>query len=556
MSHVICLLLTLLACCAALADSLPDVPAMGAATAGDQSITVSFVPGALGSGQFVEYMAVCNNSVQSGTASPITVKGLTNGTAYGCRVRVTTTAGTSAWSALSNVVTPAAAPLAGGVRAIGSRQPLLWLGALIGFAAAGAGLVAFRRRRRAAADGATGLPLVQRVSDGLVLMVLGALWIPGLLALGMFVTGKTVADPSAPLIGVQEKRRHLSGGFQALMDGEVQKQVAAAVVQWVPLYATITRVFNQVQYAVFHTSSNREILVGRDGYLLHTKYTATYCNRDITAEAANLEAWAKMIAEIQRGFQLRGQKFVFVLTPSKVEYFSDKLPLGYPCPSRDRDIFIPEAIEYLKSAGVNYVDATAKMSEVHARYGYEPFPRSGIHWTELAASGSANEIIERLGEMPGNEATKQPPSFAVQAGQASWEEQDFANLLNLLWLPPADETAKMVRAVPALKDCPPPMSMVVVGNSFFTALARNLVARPCAPTVRQLFYFSVHQRHFYAQANDPKMELESLDFDLLKTADAVVLEEHAGIFANTSYTPALHKYITEGVLPQSARNKR
>ncbi len=86
--------------------TVPGAPTIGAATAGDASASVSFTPGSLGSGTLVNYTAACGAVTATGTSSPIIVTGLNNGTDYNCRVRTTSTVGTSAWSAASNTVIP------------------------------------------------------------------------------------------------------------------------------------------------------------------------------------------------------------------------------------------------------------------------------------------------------------------------------------------------------------------------------------------------------------------------------------------------------------------
>jgi len=86
--------------------TLPSAPTIGTATAGDASASVSFTPGAPGSGTLVNHTAACGTVTATGISSPIIVTGLTNGTGYNCWVRTTSTVGTSAWSAASNTVIP------------------------------------------------------------------------------------------------------------------------------------------------------------------------------------------------------------------------------------------------------------------------------------------------------------------------------------------------------------------------------------------------------------------------------------------------------------------
>ncbi|MDD5439126.1 MAG: fibronectin type III domain-containing protein, partial [Candidatus Omnitrophica bacterium] len=93
----------------------PGIPTGVTAVAGNALATVSFTAPASGGGAITgytvtPYVGAVAGTPTSGTASPITVTGLINGTTYTFTVTATSAGGTSAASAPSNSVTPATVP--------------------------------------------------------------------------------------------------------------------------------------------------------------------------------------------------------------------------------------------------------------------------------------------------------------------------------------------------------------------------------------------------------------------------------------------------------------
>lgn len=87
----------------------PDAPTIGTATPGDGQATVTFTPA--GTGATADSFTVTSDPdghTGTGASSPITVTGLTNGTAYAFTVVATNDAGNSDPSVASNSVTPQA----------------------------------------------------------------------------------------------------------------------------------------------------------------------------------------------------------------------------------------------------------------------------------------------------------------------------------------------------------------------------------------------------------------------------------------------------------------
>jgi hypothetical protein len=97
----------------------PDAPVIGTAAAGNAQATVSFTPPATDGGAAItSYTVTAKDSknvanggqTATGTGSPVTVTGLTNGDVYTFTVTATNSVGTGPASSASNAVIPASAP--------------------------------------------------------------------------------------------------------------------------------------------------------------------------------------------------------------------------------------------------------------------------------------------------------------------------------------------------------------------------------------------------------------------------------------------------------------
>ena len=90
---------------------VPDAPTIGTATAGVNSASVTFTaPANVGGGAITGYSVVSTPGgfVGTGASSPVTVSGLSTGTAYTFKVFATNVYGPSLFSAASNSVSPIA----------------------------------------------------------------------------------------------------------------------------------------------------------------------------------------------------------------------------------------------------------------------------------------------------------------------------------------------------------------------------------------------------------------------------------------------------------------
>jgi hypothetical protein len=196
---------------------------------------------------------------------------------------------------------------------------------------------------------------------------------------------------------------------------------------------------------------------------------------------------------------------------------------------------------------VKYVDATASMDDIKEKYGYEPFPKYGIHWTQLAAYPATLEIIRAINRAKGNSAII-PYEIAVSpAEEPVIQDYDYGLLLNVLWTPrPAPtDTATFSVTTPSPSQCPPPLAILTVGGSFFQALGANLSRGPCPPNIAHLFYLTVDT---YRYENGQLKGTGTADYELLTPAEIVIVEENIGVLP-AHHVSVYHKYLRTGRRP-------
>ena len=94
--------------CAAGDTAVPFAPTIGTATGGCSSASVAFTAGSPGTSAITGYRVKSSPGcfTATGSSSPITVSGLTNGTPYTFRVQATNSTGYGPYSSASNSVTP------------------------------------------------------------------------------------------------------------------------------------------------------------------------------------------------------------------------------------------------------------------------------------------------------------------------------------------------------------------------------------------------------------------------------------------------------------------
>jgi hypothetical protein len=109
-SSDVCTAFALAASTTVIAQEAPDAPTIASAEASSGQISLVFGAPNLRGSSLTGYEATCGSAVATGTVSPITVTGLTNGISYTCTVKANSNQGFSAASSASEALVPSTTP--------------------------------------------------------------------------------------------------------------------------------------------------------------------------------------------------------------------------------------------------------------------------------------------------------------------------------------------------------------------------------------------------------------------------------------------------------------
>lgn len=196
--------------------------------------------------------------------------------------------------------------------------------------------------------------------------------------------------------------------MQAVADGTYQKQWE----EWLGVSffgrSAVESCHNQINYSIFRDASG-EWVCGEDRYLFSKGQTRVYIQLPSAMYLPeDYDDYARKVARMQAALEGAGKKFVYLLTPTKVETYPEKLPwydrlAAEHGPSRDESghSLLVKAFE---TYGVHYYDCTEDILRMKDEGDLDIFYKTGHHWTLTACAAELNQIFDGIKSMtPGIE---------------------------------------------------------------------------------------------------------------------------------------------------------
>ena len=146
----------------------------------------------------------------------------------------------------------------------------------------------------------------------------------------------------------------------------------------------------ELNAALFHTSSEEQVLLGSDGWLYYASTLDDYMGRGLND--TELKRAASNLSLIQEYVEICGAKFLFTIAPNKNSIYPAQMPSFVPSAHETANA---ERIQpYFTSMGIHYQDLFSVLRD----RGEVLYYKTDSHWTDRGAALAADSILDAFGK--------------------------------------------------------------------------------------------------------------------------------------------------------------
>lgn len=347
-----------------------------------------------------------------------------------------------------------------------------------------------------------------------------------------------IVDRNITLSGVTATPEPVVMTAETLGNGSYQTYLNDVWESDFPGKKILLKIRNQILYSVCQVSPNKNVIVGKDGYLYEPNYILF---ENQTYPPNSEEYFATLgtnLAQLKTLLEQNGKELYVFVTPSKADYCKEYIPDRYMALNHEDDYDYTnysKLIEILDGNAINYFDSIAYINEnLDTETEAGPlFYASGIHWNHAWGNRAAAQFLDYMDtkskyDLSSVSVTTAPSDVPV------YPDTDLYDSLNLL-LPAEDnwyQTATVIDEAGA--DYP---KVFYRGGSFMGQSLNSLIKAG-------VFSEDVHfENNYYFMDNYSLVynlsafnAYEEIDLDsLLGKSDILVLEVNDGAIYTMSW---------------------
>lgn len=308
-------------------------------------------------------------------------------------------------------------------------------------------------------------------------IILSLLTVAALLALLI----QTVWHPynkMRPLSGFNIAKEVPTLSFENYKNGTLQRDLEVYSKEHFGFREWLLRLYNQYMWSCYHKTYNGWIDVGKDNWLYESEFVRDHYESmmykytdDANEMKRQFDETAENLYKLQEILKSRGTHIFVNMIPGKDVIYPEYLPENtrYTKPEG------VHAYDYYKKRfdelGVNYIDNVEWFKQLKGTADYPLFPKTGTHWSNLAATYAFDSIMRYM-ESIGGINMLNVNIGEKYVGKVREPDDDLEQLFNLaLPIKPNKHYYADVTVIPDPTAVKP--TLITIGDSYFWTISYN-----------------------------------------------------------------------------------
>ncbi|MBE6335090.1 MAG: hypothetical protein E7066_00195 [Lentimicrobiaceae bacterium] len=281
-----------------------------------------------------------------------------------------------------------------------------------------------------------------------------------------------------PLKGVTVKTELPKFTFESYSSNKFQSQFEKYTKENFGFREWTFRMYNQYIWSCYHKTNAFIVVEGKEGYLYEKEFvrdhyeSLMYNHTNDTSVMKDLfETEALRLWKVQELLKEHDIHIFVNLIPGKDIIYPEYLPENiYTRPDgiHAYDYYKPKFDEL----GINYIDNVTYFQEIKDKVDYPLFPKTGTHWTNIAATHAFDSIIRYM-EVLGNKNLLNLELSEKYPDKNRQPDDDLEQLLNIIFrIKPNVNYYTDVTVIPDSTAVKP--RLVTIGDSYFWTISYNI----------------------------------------------------------------------------------
>lgn len=298
--------------------------------------------------------------------------------------------------------------------------------------------------------------------------------------------------------------------------GTFQQEKAAWLNENYGFRNTLLRLHNQTGYSWWNHAYTNWVIVGKENYLLDSKYINSWQGYDFVGQAV-IDDKTRKLKALQHELSKRGNALLVIIAPGKASYFPEYLP--DTC--KPNKVNTTNYESYVKTFGreqIRTFDVRKWFNILKKQSKYAVFPKCGIHWSTYGTTIVQDSITGFVSTLLERPLPKLEMDEIVVTDSANTIDADIGKGMNLLWEPKCYPLAYPKFHFPDVEKFNLP-SCLVIGDSYYRTHDPDRFHK----TVFNTTDFYYYNREHHPLGHDPKSVDTTTAWEQCKSHEVVLL---------------------------------